>query len=107
MVIGLVNSETKVLTLANAAHHAHPLLLRNGEVKLLVAKGMPLGMMAGIPYREAEFPLQGGDVVVFMTDGIIEAHDAEGREYQDSGRLQEVLTRFTPEMPADAMVNAV
>ena len=53
-----------------------------------MAKGMPQGMMAGIPYREVEFPLQSGDVVVFMTDGIIEARDGEGLEYQDSGRLE-------------------
>ncbi len=51
--------------------------------------------------------MQSDDVVVFMTDGIIEAHNAEGREYQESERLQQVLTHFTPEMSADAMVKAV
>jgi len=50
MVIGLINADTKTLTLANAGHHAHPLLLRNGMVEQLVSKGMPLGMMAGISY---------------------------------------------------------
>ena len=107
MVIGLVNAETKMLTLANAAHHAHPLLVRNGKVQPLLAKGMPLGMMAGIPYNEVEFPLQSGDVLVLMTDGIIEAHDAKGKEYQDSGRLEQVLGQFPSDMGADAMVDAV
>ena len=65
MVIGLINAETKTLTLANAAHHAHPLLLRKGEVQQLVTKGMPLGMMAGISYREAKQTLQSGDVTSF------------------------------------------
>ena len=64
-------------------------------------------VMGGVGYSEVEFPLQSGDVLVFMTDGIIEAHDAEGREYQESGRLQKVLVRFTLEMSADAMVEAV
>ena len=73
----------------------------------LIAKGMPLGMMAGVGYSEVEFPLQSGDVVVFMTDGIIEAHDAEGREYQDSGRLERLLEEFTLGMSAEAMVDAV
>ena len=107
MVIGLINAGTKTLTLANAAHHAHPLLIRNGEMQPLIAKGMPLGMMAGIKYSEVEFPLQSGDVITFMTDGIIEAHNNQGREYQESERLQQVLTRFTAEMSADAMVDAV
>lgn len=46
-------------------------------------------------------------MLVFMTDGIIEVHDVEGKEYQDSGRLQRVLTQFTPEMSAEAMVAAI
>ena len=107
MVIGLVNAESKTLTLSNAGHHAHPLLLRNGMVEQLVSKGMPLGMMAGISYQEIEFQLQSGDVVVFMTDGIIEAKDSSGQEYQDTGRLQQVLGGFTLETPAEAMVTAL
>ena len=55
MVIGHINAFTKILTLANAGHHAHPLLVRDGTIEQLVSKGMPLGMMAGISYREIEF----------------------------------------------------
>ncbi|MBI1925434.1 serine/threonine-protein phosphatase [Candidatus Poribacteria bacterium] len=95
------------LTLANAAHHAHPLLFRNGEVHPLVCKGMPLGMMAGIRYREVEFPLQSGDVLVFMTDGIIEVTDPDGTDYADSGRLQQTLAHLPTEMSAQAMVDAL
>ena len=64
MVIGLINAFTKTLLLANAGHHAHPLLIRDGVVDQLVSKGMPLGMMASISYREIEFQLQSGDVLV-------------------------------------------
>ncbi len=94
-------------SLANAGHHAHPLLVRNGTVQQLVSKGMPLGMMAGIAYREIEYQLQSGDVIVFMTDGIIEAKDSSGTEYQDTDRLQQILTQFTPDIPAEAMVDTL
>ena len=87
MVIGLINGVAKTLTLANAGHHAHPLLICDGTVEQLLSKGMPLGMMAGISYREIEFQLQSGDVIVFMTDGIIEAKDNSGTEYQETDRL--------------------
>ncbi len=70
----------------------------------LVSKGMPLGMMTGISYREIEFQLQSGDVVVFMTDGVIEAKDTSGTEYQQTDRLQHVLAQFTPDTKAEAMV---
>ena len=107
MVIGLINGVKKKLTLANAGHHAHPLLVRDDTVEPLITKGMPLGMMASIRYREIEFQLQSGDVLVFMTDGIIEAKDSEGTEYQDTDRLSHVLAQFTADTPAEAMVNAL
>ena len=107
MVIGLINGVEKTLTLANAGHHAHPLLIRSGAVDPLVSKGMPLGMMAQIAYRQVEFSLQSGDVIVFMTDGIIEAKDSAGKEYQETGRLEQVISLFTPDMAAEAMVLAV
>ncbi|MCH8294325.1 serine/threonine-protein phosphatase [Candidatus Poribacteria bacterium] len=107
MVIGLINSETKTMHLANAGHHAHPLLIRDGTVEPLLAKGMPLGMMVGIGYRQVEFSLQSGDVLVFMTDGIIEAKDSDGKEYQETQRLAQVLGSFTPDMTAEAMVDAL
>ncbi len=107
MVIGLINSETKTMHLANAGHHAHPLLIRDGTVEPLLAKGMPLGMMAGISYREIEYELQSGDVLMFMTDGIIEAKDSSGQEYQETERLQQVIAQFTADTSAEAMVSAL
>ena len=97
----------KTLILANTVHHAHPLLVRDGKVQPIVAKGMPLGMMAGINYRDVEFPLESGDVVMFMTDGIIEVHDAQGRKYQESVRLEQALTQLTLGVSAAAMAAAV
>ena len=81
--------------------------MRGGEVTNLLAKGMPLGMMAGIGYRQVEFQLQGGDVVVFMTDGIIEAKDSTGTEYQETDRQKQVLSQFTADTSAEAMVKAL
>ena len=83
------------------------MLVRDGIHKQLVSKGMPLGMMSGISYREIEFSLQSGDMVVFMTDGIIEAKDNDGQEYQQTDRLQQVIAQFTSDTSAEAMVDAL
>ena len=107
MVIGTIDTDTQNLTLANAAHHAYPLLFRNGEVQVLKTGGLPLGMRARIQYSEEQFQLQSGDVVFFMTDGIIEAQDNEGKMYSDSGRLEETIAQFTLEQNAEAMVEAI
>ena len=107
MVIGTIDAEAKTLTLANAAHHAYPILLHDGESKTLKTGGLPLGMRAGIKYSEEPFQLQSGDVVIFMTDGIIEAQDSEGKMYSDSGRLEESISQFTVDLSAEAMVDVI
>jgi len=103
------------LTLANAAHHAHPILLRDSEIEVLKTGGLPLGMRAGIQYTEEQFELQSGDVLILMSDGIIEAkagprakrRDSEEKDYSESGRLEETILKFTPEMSVEAMVDAI
>ena len=101
-------SETEItLTLANAAHHAYPLILHNGEIQTLKSGGFPLGMRAGVQYSEEQFPLQSGDVLILMTDGIIEAKDSNEQQYSDSGRLEETISQFTTEMSAEAIVAAI
>ena len=42
-----------------------------------------------------------------MTDGIIEAKDSSGQEYQETDRLQQVLRQFTADTSAEAMVKAL
>jgi len=95
------------LTIANAAHHAYPLLLREGEIQILKGGGLPLGMRAGVEYTEEQIPLQIGDVLFLMTDGIIEAQNSEGQMYSDSGRLDETISKFTLALSAEAMVEAI
>lgn len=107
MVIGMIDTDTKILTLANAAHHAYPIFLRDGEIQTLKIGGLPLGMRAGIEYREEKFPLESGDMLIFMTDGIIEAMDSNGEMYSDSGRLEDTIKQFTQDMSADTVVDAI
>ncbi len=127
MVIGTIDTDAMTLTLANAAHHAYPLLLRrsqtflegkgferenprlslHGEIQTLKTGGMPLGMKACVQYTEEQFPLQSGDTMIFMTDGIIEARNSEEQQYSDSGRLEETILQFTPEQSAESMVEAI
>ena len=107
MVIGTIDIESKTLTLANAAHHAYPLLLRNGAIQTIKSGGLPLGMRARIEYSEEQFQLASGDVLILMTDGIIEAKDREYKLYADSGRLEEIISQFTEDLSAEVMVEAI
>ncbi|MDQ3891345.1 MAG: serine/threonine-protein phosphatase, partial [Actinomycetota bacterium] len=65
------------LRYANAGHDL-PYLHRNGDAEELRARGMPLGLMAGMSYEEKEIVLEAGDSALFYSDGLVEAHDPKG-----------------------------
>jgi serine phosphatase RsbU (regulator of sigma subunit) len=42
------------------------------------ASGLPLGLIAGAEYHETGIQLNEGDTVTFLSDGVVEARNAEG-----------------------------
>jgi serine phosphatase RsbU (regulator of sigma subunit)/anti-sigma regulatory factor (Ser/Thr protein kinase) len=99
----LLDPETGQLLYANAGHdlpyHRHQL----GGVTELRATGMPLGLMPGMHYEEKETRLAHGDSILFYSDGIVEAHNADRGmygfprlmnligEFEDDSSLKEVV----------------
>ena len=75
--------ETRALVFTNAGH-CTPLLRRGDRVFPLRAERAhvpPLGVTTELPTGEARVQLQSGDVLIMVSDGILEARDPEGREY--------------------------
>jgi sigma-B regulation protein RsbU (phosphoserine phosphatase) len=72
--------ETHRLALANAGQLAPIRRRASGGIEYLEAPGvtLPLGMVPDIPYAALDLPLQAGDLVVFYTDGIVEAKNVDG-----------------------------
>jgi serine phosphatase RsbU (regulator of sigma subunit)/anti-sigma regulatory factor (Ser/Thr protein kinase) len=62
---------------ANAGHDLPYVKTADGSVELR-ARGMPLGLMPGMPYEEKEMVLAPGDSLLLHSDGVVEAHDPEG-----------------------------
>jgi phosphoserine phosphatase RsbU/P len=79
----------------------------SGAVRcLLDSTGLPLGMFAETTYRTgAEIPLEPGDVIVLLTDGVSEAEDEIGEPFGMEGALQVVREHL--EEPAHAIVRHV
>jgi serine phosphatase RsbU (regulator of sigma subunit)/ketosteroid isomerase-like protein len=73
----ILDPKSATLSYANAGHDL-PYLHRNGEAEELRARGMPLGLMAGMSYEEGEVSLGEGGCVLFYSDGLVEAHDPQG-----------------------------
>jgi serine phosphatase RsbU (regulator of sigma subunit)/ketosteroid isomerase-like protein len=69
------------LRYANAGHDP-PYMHRSGDyAEELGARGMPLGLMAGMEYEELGVSLSEGESVLFYSDGLVEAHDPQGEMF--------------------------
>ncbi|HVK82637.1 MAG TPA: PP2C family protein-serine/threonine phosphatase [Kofleriaceae bacterium] len=98
--------EHRSLVFTNAGH-CTPLLRRRGQVFPLHADrahAPPLGVTPELDADEASIQLLPGDVLVLVSDGILEARNARGEEY-GIARLAERI-RTTPG-PARAIVDAI
>jgi serine phosphatase RsbU (regulator of sigma subunit) len=76
------------LVYANAGHN-RPLWLQSstGQVRELAALGIVLGILPGIELEQREIDINVGDVLVFYTDGVTEAMDAN-RQFFGEERLR-------------------
>jgi sigma-B regulation protein RsbU (phosphoserine phosphatase) len=70
----------RTVTLSNAGlpYPIHCSATSCGQIEL---PGVPLGSFPGVTYDEVTLDLQGGDVFVFCTDGILEALNEDGTEF--------------------------
>ena len=100
---GILDVATGVFTYSNAGHLP---FIRISALTQRVdfledAKSIPLGIRADMPFTEESIELNSGDCVVSITDGIIEAMDAQGQAYSFE-RVVDVLSR--PAESAEALV---
>ncbi len=81
----IVDTAAGNVVFANAGHNLPYVRTSDGVVELR-ATGMPLGLMSQMDYEEKTYRLEHGDVMVLTSDGITEAHNADGEMY-GFGRL--------------------
>jgi serine phosphatase RsbU (regulator of sigma subunit)/predicted ester cyclase len=77
---GVLDPKSGTLSYANAGHDP-PYMRRGNDADELRARGMPLGLMAGIKYEEQWTSLREGESVLFYSDGLVEAHDPKGEMF--------------------------
>ncbi len=97
------NPETHWLTYGNAGHP--PLLVykaKEKKVHELDAEGMIIGILEEVDFEEKSLHLDAGDIVLFYTDGIIEATNLYNEQFGEE-RLAEILKIFHDE-PAERIV---
>ena len=75
---------TRRLVYVNAGHNAPILRHADGSFETLEVGGLPLGIKLGAEYQTATLELRPGDVLIFFTDGVVEAFNESGEEFGNS-----------------------
>jgi sigma-B regulation protein RsbU (phosphoserine phosphatase) len=104
MLFALWNDESRTLQVANSGA-VQPIFCRSCESSPVRAEGFPLGMFPDVIYDELTVSTESGDVIVFISDGILDAENAEGEMYGQE-RLTSILCGRR-ELPAQEIADAV
>ena len=89
MLFALWNDESRTLQVANSGA-VQPIFCRAGETETVRAEGFPLGLFPNVTYDELSLSAEAGDVVVFVSDGILDAEN-EMEEMYGEERLAKLL----------------
>lgn len=89
----ILNPTDGKLVFSNAGHNL-PYRLTKHTVMELKAAGMPLGLMTEMRYDVHETVIEPGDYLIFYSDGLVEAHNAQ-REMFGSNRLKTLFGEFS------------
>lgn len=73
---GVLDPRTGRFVFANAGHNL-PCVRAGGNVVETRATGMPLGLLSGMAYSEAEVIIHPGDGFLLYSDGLTEAHSPD------------------------------
>jgi sigma-B regulation protein RsbU (phosphoserine phosphatase) len=92
---GLLEPDSGTLRYVSAGHNPALLQRGSGEMELLKATGVPLGMFPNSSWKEESVTLERGDLLCVYTDGVSEALDAADEEF-GLDRLGRLLTPGAP-----------
>jgi sigma-B regulation protein RsbU (phosphoserine phosphatase) len=89
MVFGKADPSGEI-EICNAGHNP-PFLLSDGNIKPIIATGIPIGLFGETVYTVEKFVLKKGDSLLLYTDGLTESM-ADGIEYGEA-RVTDLLRK--------------
>jgi serine phosphatase RsbU (regulator of sigma subunit) len=105
-LLARLDLRTGELELVNAGHTA-PYLARAGQVSLLeLPADLPLGLFEGSTYRSTTVPLQAGDRILIVTDGMLERRAASVDLQEHVRRTRKLHPREATRELADLVIAA-
>lgn len=108
MLFALWDDDTRTLTVANSGA-VQPIHCSGEQSTTIRAEGFPLGLFPEVGYEEVKVTAQAGDVIVFASDGILDAENEKDEMYGEE-RLANMLCAHRGESAvriADAILEDV
>jgi len=87
---GVLSPDRRTLTYVNAGQVPPLLLHADGRLERLNDSGFPVGLLPVAGYEQCRVALEPGDLLVVVSDGIVEACNREG-EFWDEDEVERVV----------------
>ena len=93
LLFAVYDAGLRQMIVANAGA-PRPVLMRGAKIQEVKIESTPVGMFPGIEYETITLALEPGDIIVFASDGILEAMNADDQPF-GFNRLAGVLRNLT------------
>ena len=103
--LAVLDETEKRVNYANGGQ-PYPVLKRGTDIIEIESGDLPLGSMKKVEYESTTFDLTEGDILIFHTDGLIEALNTEEEMY-GTDRLKESVSRIPDSFGAEATVQHI
>ena len=102
----ILDTKKRSLKYVNAGHNP-PLLIKeiSGDILLLKAKGIALGVVDGIKLQQETVQLEKGDIITLYTDGVTEAINEKEEQFGQQ-RLLKIVNK-NRNLPAKEIIRIV
>lgn len=104
LILGVFDSRTQKFTYSNAGHPP-PLFVQKHDTKVLRSLGMVLGVIESASYGLDEIELEPTDYLILVSDGILEARDADGNMFRNDGVIRSLTGIVEPS--AEAVLDVI
>ena len=103
--LAVLNESERRVDYANGGQ-PYPILKRGSEIIEIENSDLPLGSMKRVQYESITFDLNEGDVLIFHTDGLIEALNANHDMY-GTDRFKELTAQIPEECSAEEVIQRI
>ena len=95
IILGMLDTRDWSLKYAKAGHTPGLLMRSSGELEMMDPSGLPCGMLATedlpCPFEEYTVSLHPGDLVVWYTDGVVEATNTRNELFGEEALCTQIL----------------